>query len=336
MEWAEAFCSRGNYRPDAQLKWVSKRFTHPEMNVLNKAISVALPVIPKSIVRKVSERYIAGATLDDGMRTVRSLNSKGADATVDVLGEFIESLDQARRNTAYCCEVLRRLHKDSLRGNLSIKLTSLGLALDPDVCEKNVREILITARENGNLFVRIDMENSPYTTKTLDLYRILRREFANVGAVLQAYLRRTKGDVDSLLAEGAANGLQTNIRLCKGIYVEHESIAFLRRKEIQHNYTACLDALLASGAYVGIATHDDVLIEGAKRMIEHYGIAHNAFEFQMLLGVREQIRDALIQKGYHLRVYVPFGEEWYGYSIRRLKENPKMAGYIVKALFTGK
>lgn len=306
------------------------------MNVLNQAISWALPVIPKPIVRKVSERYIAGATLDDGMRTVRTLNSKGADATVDVLGEFIQSLEQARKNTTYCCEVLRRLHKDSLRGNLSIKLTSLGLAIDSDVCEKNVREILVTARENGNLFVRMDMENSPYTTKTIDLYRALRREFTNVGVVLQAYLRRTKNDVDMLLAEGAANGLKSNVRLCKGIYREHESIAFQARKEIQDNYMACLDALLSNGAYVGIATHDDVLIDGAKRLIQHYGVAMNAFEFQMLLGVREHARDALIQEGYHMRIYVPFGEDWYGYSIRRLKENPQMAGYIVKALFTGK
>ena len=306
------------------------------MNVLNQAISWALPVIPKPVVRKVSERYIAGATLEDGMRTVRTLNSKGADATVDVLGEFIRSLDQAKENTAYCCEVIRRLHKDSLRGNLSIKLTSLGLAIDPDVCEKNVREILVTARENGNLFVRMDMENSPYTTKTIDLYRALRREFTNVGIVLQAYLRRTKNDVDILLAEGAANTWKTNVRLCKGIYREAEEIAFQGRKEIQDNYMACLDALFRHGAYVGIATHDDVLIDAAKRSIEQYGLATDAFEFQMLLGVRETVRDSLIQEGYRMRIYVPFGEDWYGYSIRRLKENPQMAGYIVKALFTGR
>ncbi|HET6402099.1 MAG TPA: proline dehydrogenase family protein [Candidatus Kapabacteria bacterium] len=306
------------------------------MNVFNQALSWVLPVIPKSIVRKVSERYIAGATLDDAMRTVQSLNAKGAMATTDVLGEFIKSLDEARPNTAECCEVLRRLHKDSLQGNLSIKLTSLGLALDADACEKNVREILVTARENGNLFVRIDMENSLYTTQTIDLYRALRREFANVGVVLQGYLRRTKSDVDSLLAEGVVDRVATNVRLCKGIYVEREEIAFQGRKEIQDNYLTCLESLIAAHAYIGIATHDDVLIEGAKRLLQQYQVKREDFEFQMLLGVRENVRDALIREGFRLRVYVPFGHDWYGYSMRRLKENPKMAGYIAKALFTGK
>lgn len=306
------------------------------MNPFNQLLAWALPVIPKSIVRKVSERYIAGATLDDAMRTVQSLNAKGAMATVDVLGEFIKSLDEARANTIECCEVLRRLHHDGLQSTLSIKLTSLGLAIDPEACEKNVREILVTARENGNIFVRIDMENSPYTTQTLDLYRSLRREFTNVGIVLQAYLRRTKSDVDSLLAEGVADRIQTNARLCKGIYVEREEIAYQGRKEIQENYLACLESLLAAKAYVGIATHDDVLIEGAKKLLGKYRLEREAFEFQMLLGVRENVRDALIREGFRLRVYVPFGHDWYGYSIRRLKENPKMAGYIAKALFTGK
>ncbi|HZK76436.1 MAG TPA: proline dehydrogenase family protein, partial [Candidatus Kapabacteria bacterium] len=158
----------------------------------------------------------------------------------------------------------------------------------------------------------------------------------NVGVVLQAYLRRTKSDVDTLLTEGAAERVATNVRLCKGIYMEREEIAFLGRKQIQDNYLACLETLLASRAYVGIATHDDVLIDGAKRLLEKYDVNRQAFEFQMLLGVRESVRDALIREGFRLRVYVPFGHDWYGYSMRRLKENPKMAGYIAKALFTGK
>jgi|SRR5581483_4781709 len=305
------------------------------MNVFNRILASALPIIPKPIVRKVSERYIAGATLDDAMRTVRSLNAKGAMATIDVLGEFIRSLEEARTNTQHSCEVLRRLKHDGVQGNLSIKLTSLGLAIDPDICEKNVREILVTAREHGNIFVRIDMENSPYTTQTIDLYRTLRREFTNVGVVLQAYLKRTPADIHALLAEGASNGLKTNVRLCKGIYVEPETIAFQRREEVQNNYLECLETLFSNGAYVGIATHDEVLLHGATRLIEKYHLAHDAFEFQMLLGVREQARDRLIRFGFRMRIYVPFGEDWYGYSVRRLKENPKMAGYIVKALFTG-
>jgi proline dehydrogenase len=306
------------------------------MNVFNSAISWLLPVIPKPIVRKVSERYIAGSTLDDAIRTLRELNAIGAMATVDVLGEFIKTLDEARNNTRYCCEVSRRIHRDGLPGNLSIKLTSLGLEIDPAACETNVREILVTARENGNMFVRMDMENSPYTTQTIDLYRKLRKEFANVGIVLQAYLRRTPSDVDTLLAESAVHGIKTNVRLCKGIYVEAETIAFQDRKEIQDNYLVCLEKLLVARAYVGIATHDDLLINHAKQLIVKHRIGKTEFEFQMLLGVRENVRDALIREGNRLRVYVPFGEDWYGYSIRRLKENPKMAGYIVKALLTGK
>ena len=306
------------------------------MNVFNQAVTWLLPVIPKPIVRKVSERYIAGSTLDDALTTLRSLNAKGAMATVDVLGEFIQTLGEAQKNTRYCCEVIRRIHRDGLQGNLSIKLTSLGLAIDTSACETNVREILVTARENGNMFVRMDMENSPYTTLTIDLYRKLRKEFTNVGVVLQSYLRRTPNDVDSLLTEGAASGIRTNVRLCKGIYFEAEAIAFEERKEVQDNYLKCLEKLLAAGAYVGIATHDDFLINGAKQLIKEYGLRKEEFEFQMLLGVRENVRDALIREGFHLRVYVPFGEDWYGYSIRRLKENPKMAGYIVKAVLTGK
>jgi proline dehydrogenase len=305
------------------------------MDLFNKAIALVLPFIPKPIVRKVSERYIAGATLEDAVRTVRSLNSKGAMATVDVLGEFIKDLDHAKANTKYSCEVIRRICSDGLDGNLSIKLTSLGLDIDPHVCEQNVREILTTARENGAMFVRIDMENSPYTSITIDLYKKLRRDFTNVGVVLQSYLRRTPSDIDALLQDGAAHGVRTNVRLCKGIYIEPEEIAFKDRREVQDNYLACLEKLFADKAYVGIATHDDVLIDGAKALIRKYNLQRDQFEFQMLLGVRDTVRDTLIREGYRLRVYVPFGEDWYGYSIRRLKENPKMGGYIVKALIRG-
>jgi proline dehydrogenase len=305
------------------------------MMFFNKLIAILLPIIPKAIVRKVSERYIAGATLDDAMRTVAELNSKGAMATVDVLGEFISKLEEADRNTSDTCNLIRRICHDNVHGNVSIKLTSLGLELDPATCEQNVRTILATARDNGNMFVRMDMENSPYTDATIALYRKLRKEFPNVGLVLQSYLRRTPTDIDQLLAEGESLGIVTNVRLCKGIYIEPEAIAFKTRKEVQQNYLVSLEKLFVGNAYVGIATHDDVLIAGAKQLIKKYNRDLSDFEFQMLLGVREVVRDGLIREGYRLRVYVPFGEDWYGYSIRRLKENPSMGGYIVKALFTG-
>ena len=306
------------------------------MSFFNSIIAATLPYIPKPIVRKVSARYIAGATLDDGMRTVRQLNGLGAMATVDVLGEFIQTLDEATANTEYSCRVIRRLAADKLQGNLSIKLTSLGLGLDPAVCESNVRRILDTAREAGNMFVRMDMENSPYTDLTLDLYSRLRREYQNVGVVLQAYLHRTPADIDRLLQEGQSLGVRTYVRLCKGIYVEDASIAFKDRDEIRLNYLLSLSKLFAGNAYVGIATHDDVLISGAKDLIASHKVTPADYEYQMLLGVRETVRDGLIREGHRLRIYVPFGEDWYGYSIRRLKENPQMGGYIVKALLTGK
>jgi proline dehydrogenase len=299
------------------------------MNPFNKLIAFLLPVVPKPIVRKVSARYIAGDTLADAVRCVRRLNTEGAMATVDVLGEYIKDLGQAEENTRYSCEVLETIAREKIDGNLSIKLTSLGLAIDPAACEKNVRKILDTARANGNIFVRFDMEDSPFTSLTIALYDKLRKEYLNIGVVLQAYLRRTREDIEFLLAEGALN-----VRLCKGIYIEPEAIAFKTRDEIRKNFTDCLELLFSRGAYVGIATHDEVLVENAKLLIKKYDLAKMNYEFQMLLGVRETMRRQTISQGHRLRVYVPFGADWYGYSVRRLKENPSMAGHIVKAMFT--
>lgn len=299
------------------------------MNILNKLIAATLPIVPKSIVRKVSARYIAGAVLGDAIRVVRELNGEGAMATVDVLGEYIKSLDEAEENTRYSIEVLNGIQQEQVTSNLSIKLTSLGLGLDHAACERNVRRILDTARATNN-FVRFDMEDSQYTTLTIDLYAKLRKEYDNVGVVLQAYLRRTEADIKHLLAGG-----KTNLRLCKGIYIEPESIAFQERKEVQDHFLRCLEVAIAGGAYVGIATHDDVLIDGARSLISQCGLAPAQYEFQMLLGVRDQKRRELLREGHRLRVYVPFGADWYGYSVRRLKENPAIAGHIVKALFTG-
>ncbi len=301
------------------------------MDLINRIIAWALPIIPKPIVRKVSARYIAGESIADAVKTIRLLNSEGAMATVDVLGEYIKKMSEADENTNYSISVLNAINKEQIDSNLSIKLTSLGLGLDNAACEKNVRKILDAARKHDNIFVRIDMEDSSYTTITIDLYDTLRKEYSNVGIVLQAYLRRTEADIKRLLAGGS-----TNTRLCKGIYIEQETIAFKDREEIRANYLKCLDLLFSGGAYVGIATHDDYLTTNAEHIIRKYQLTTGQYEFQMLYGVRDSLRRSLIAAGHRLRVYVPFGADWYGYSVRRLKENPGIAGYIVKALFTRK
>lgn len=300
------------------------------MNFFNKIIAGLLPIVPKPIVRKVSSRYIAGSTIAEAVSTVKKLNSEGAMATVDVLGEYIKVMSEAEENTRYSVEVLEAIHKNSIDSNLSIKLTSLGLGIDNAACERNVRRILDAARLNGNNFVRIDMEDSQYTTLTLDLYDKLRKEYSNVGVVLQAYLKRTESDIKRLM-----DGGPTNFRLCKGIYIEPEEIAFKDREQIRSNYLKCLDLLFSGGSYVGIATHDDYLTSHAEELIRNHTLDRGQYEFQMLLGVRENLRRSLISNGYRLRVYVPFGADWYGYSVRRLKENPSVAGYIVKAMFSG-
>jgi proline dehydrogenase len=299
------------------------------MNIFNKLLAGVLPAVPKSIVRKVSARYIAGAFLTDAIRAVRQLNGEGAMATVDVLGEYIKSLDEAEANTRYAIEVLEGIHQEKVNANLSVKLTSIALGLDNGACEQNIRRILDTARNTGN-FVRFDMEDSRFTTLTIELYDKLRREYDNLGVVLQAYLRRTETDIKDLMQGG-----KTNIRLCKGIYIEPEAIAFKDRKEIQDHFLRSLEVAFTGGAYVGIATHDDVLIDGARSLIRQCGRNKDQYEFQMLLGVRDQKRRELLRDGHRLRVYVPFGADWYGYSVRRLKENPAIAGHIIKAFFSG-
>lgn len=299
------------------------------MGLFDSLISSVLPYAPKPLVKVVAKRYIAGDTLNDAMNTAARLNAEGTMATVDALGEFVKSAEVARHEAETSVEVLREIARRGVDSNLSVKLTSLGLDIDADFAHDNLRRIVATAAETGN-FVRIDMENSPYTDRTIALYRRMRDEFpGHVGIVLQAYLRRTEQDVRTLAAEGS------HFRLCKGIYVEHESIAFTAREEVQANYLKCLEIILDNRCYVGIATHDDVLINGARGIIARRGLNRESYEFQMLLGVRDQKRRELVAQGHRLRVYVPFGRDWYGYSIRRLKENPSIAGHVFKAIFTG-
>ena len=298
------------------------------MSLLDKAISLTLPAVPKPIVGHFSKRYIAGATVEDALRVVRELSAEGAMATLDILGEFISSIDEADANARAYVGLLRRIASERLpHANVSVKLTAMGLLLDRRRCLENMRAVLEAADDAGG-FVRIDMEDASCTTPTLEIYRTLRSEFpSRVGVVLQSRLRRTIDDVDALTTEPA------NFRLCKGIYLEPRAIAFTDPELIRSNFTLLLDRMLERGAYVGIATHDERLVFEALRLVAKHARTKDQYEFQMLLGVEEELRRILLKAGHRLRVYVPFGEQWYAYSVRRLRENPQIAGYAFKAMF---
>lgn len=295
------------------------------MTVLDRVIAHTLPVVPKPIVRKVASRYIAGETLDEALQVVANRNQAGMRATLDVLGEHVHTLDQSRRAVAEYLQVLEHIHIRKLDANISIKLTQLGLKLNAESCLQLTNRLVRRARELKN-FVRIDMEDSSCTAETLRIYSALRRDHSNVGVVIQAYLRRTESDVEAL------KDLRPNYRLCKGVYVEPTEIAFPDMRDINRNYISILETLLRNGSYVGIATHDDLIISEAFRLISELKLSPTAYEFQMLLGVNEHLRDRIVAAGHKLRVYIPFGRDWYAYSVRRLRENPRLAGYVLKAL----
>jgi len=300
------------------------------VSVFNRLVVATLPLIPKRIIQTVARRYIAGPHLVDAVATTTALMKVGATSTIDVLGEFVENRDRAVSETAMAASVLDAIADNNLASYLSVKLTSLGLDIDHDFAYANVRSLVDRARLRG-LFVRMDMENTPYTDVTLDFYRRLRRDgYDNVGVVIQAYLRRSESDIRSLLE------FAPSIRLCKGIYVEDVSVAYKDADEIRANYRKLLRILVEGGARPHIATHDEQLIKDAENLIASQKLNPTAYEFQMLLGVREDRRDTLLKAGHAVRIYVPFGEDWYGYSTRRLKENPQVAGYVAKAVLTGK
>jgi proline dehydrogenase len=288
----------------------------------------SLPLVPRPIVRRVSRRYIAGEGLADAVETVRALNAEGFMATVDILGESVHDRALVRRALDDYREALHAIGQKRLDSNVSIKPTQFGLKIDFDLCLASVRALVEEARGLGN-FVRIDMEDSSCTSATLDLYARLRSEgFDNVGVVLQAYMRRS-------LADARALPPQANVRVCKGIYIEPEDVAFKERDLVNRNFARMVEELFDRGAYVGIATHDEEVVYEAQRLIETRRLPHTAYEFQMLLGVAETLRKVIRRDGHRLRVYVPYGAEWYAYSLRRLKENPRIAGYILSGLLPG-
>jgi proline dehydrogenase len=300
--------------------------------MINKMISSVLPFMPKKLVWVFSRKYIAGETIEDAVRVSRELNADGIRITIDLLGEFISSLDQADENKLTYLAIIDRIQKEKIDGNYSLKPTSFGLLLDSEICYSHIREIVAKAASYGN-FIRIDMEDSPCTSLEIELFRRLRKEFpANVGLVVQAYLKRTLADLKDM-ADLHSPENPLNFRLCKGIYVEPETISFRKYQEINDHYLEDLEYMFAAGFYPGIATHDKPLVEGAYNLIKKYNVPGGKYEFQMLYGVTPELRKSIVSKGHPMRIYVPFGKDWFGYSTRRLKENPKMASHIIKALF---
>jgi proline dehydrogenase len=295
----------------------------------NQVVVATMPLIPRPLVWRFSQRYIAGTSLDDAYDTVRELNAASCSATIDVLGEDSTSTDQVDAAADQYLQAIRDIQTHSLHCGISVKLSEMGLRFDVDRCRQALRALASSASEQ-DCFVRIDMEDSSVTSVTLDIYRELRNEFDNVGIVIQSCLRRSEQDIADLLQEGS-----TDVRLCKGIYIEPEEIAFVDADENRSSFNRLLEQLFDGGATrVAIATHDPALVEYAEDMIGKLRIPKDRYEFQMLLGVAGTLRRELVAKGHPLRVYVPFGELWYAYSLRRLRENPNIAGHIVRNLFS--
>ncbi len=296
------------------------------MSLFDKFIGATIPLVPKPIVRRIAAPYIAGETLDEQVAAIKDINAQGFMAATAILGEFVAQRSESEEAVQQYEDVLAAIVEQNLDSNIHIKLTHLGLQLDKEFCYENVQRLLEVAGSCGN-FVRIDMEDSPTTDDTFDIFFRLNEKFDNVGCVVQACLRRTLGDVRRL-AE-----IQANVRLCKGIYIEPREIAYLDRKEVRTSFVLLLEELLAGGCYVGIATHDEWLVSEAFRIVDSLGLDASRYEFQMLHGVEPALRRVIIGKGHRLRVSVPFGPMWYAYSVRRLRKNPRIARYVLQGMF---
>jgi proline dehydrogenase len=294
------------------------------IRAFDRAIAVTLPLVPRPVVRHFADRYMAGETLEEAVATVRRLNDRGVMATVDVLGEFIRTPEEARATATTYEHVLDAIAAEGLDATISIKLSGLGIELDPGLADETLAHVLAAAERHG-IFVRIDMEHSGLTDRTLRVYRSLREQgHDRVGVVLQAYMRRTMDDIAALA------DLTPNVRVVKGIYIEPEEIAYKDPAAINGNFVRAVDRLLAAGSYVAVATHDRALIDEVLALLERRLASREGYEFQMLLGVAEDVRHRLVAAGHRVRVYVPFGQAWYAYSVRRLKENPSIAGYVAR------
>ena len=297
------------------------------MSLFDTFVRYGMPLVPKPIVGRIARRYVAGETLDDAVRVLREIKAEGAMGTCDVLGEEVREKGKTEGAVTQYLDLLERIERDDLDANVSIKPTMLGLTIDEDLCADNVSAIVARAAEFGN-FVRIDMEDHTCTDATLRLYQRIHDDYPqSVGVVLQSYLHRTTADVNTLLPR------TPNIRICKGIYREPRSIAWKDFQTVRASFVFNMEKLLAEGAYVGIATHDPHLVWAGMAAVDQLRLDRDRYEFQMLLGVDPDLRKIILTNGHRLRVYVPYGRDWYPYSIRRLRENPTVAHHVVRAMF---
>jgi proline dehydrogenase len=293
-------------------------------DLIDRALATALPGIPRPVVRHFASRYMAGERLDDAVATVQELNRRDMTATVDVLGEFIKTAEEAEQTVGEYERLLAAIAEHSLDAHISVKLSAIGLELDPDLARANAARLAREAERIGS-FMRIDMEHSELTDETIATYRAMREQgIERVGIVIQSYMRRSLSDIRELAP------LTPRVRLVKGIYVEPKSVAYTDPGIVNRNYLELMEQLIACGSHVAVATHDRWLVDEALRIVDRHRLEPDQYEFQMLLGVAEELRDQLVAQGHRMRIYVPYGRAWYGYSVRRLRENPSIAGYVAR------
>ena len=297
------------------------------MGILNSLVVGTAPLMPKFMIGKIASVYVAGDSLEDGLKLAKKLNEKGFSATLDLLGEEVENRKQTNQIRNSYCELLDGIANWGIDCNVSLKLTALGLKIDEELCWDNLSVVLDKAREYNN-FIRLDMENSEVTDSTIRLCKKGQNYYSKCGTVLQSYMKRTMKDIDELKTHNA------NIRICKGAYKESEEIAYQDYQEIRNNYLKCAEKMIDNGIYIGLATHDQWLIENLEKLIEEKGYDNKMYEFQALSGVPiDNILERLIKEGHKVRYYIPYGPEWYAYSLRRMRENPDIWKDTLKAFF---
>ena len=298
------------------------------MKLINNLIIQIIPFLPKFFVKIVASPYIAGITDEEMLKNVQELNNKGYKVAIDILGEHVETENEANEITSRYISIYDEISKRNLDANISIKLTHIGQDLGLDIVKNNLTKLVQAAKKNNN-FLRLDMENVPYTSETIHLYKEMFEHYNKIGIVIQAYLHRSFNDIESL------SDKKFNVRICKGIYVEDPKLVLKNYNEIRENYMRLVKEALNKGSYVGIATHDEYLIDNLYSWLKENNISKEKYEFQVLHGVPMKRKlEKLLNEGNTVRVYLPYGDNWYDYSVRRLKENPKMAGYIIKNLFS--